>query len=253
MNPSASSSSDNAGQQRLSTGLFRSFGLRGRRLLRGGTYAEMDVANTLTSSNPLEHWTQAYLRFTLSQGGTRIREVMSSIMATTGVVGALISTLVVAALLSPPVCANSRVKGCEDIEGQFIAYGTIHIINLINCLVTITYATIGSMWLGVHRDEEMSYFIVEYYMFAIAVPATCMSFAIVGTLAAELLRIWIIYGKIAFYIAIGFSFILMVPCCWFATKIVFTTVELRKAHLTFLTRKKEGGATDSTVESSLMM
>eukprot|EP00048_Salpingoeca_helianthica_P017111 m.235680 g.235680 ORF g.235680 m.235680 type:complete len:247 (+) comp20202_c0_seq1:102-842(+) len=236
----------------LPSGLFRSFGLRGRRLLRGGTYAEMDVANAMSSSNPLEHWTQAYLRFTLSQGGTRIREVMSGIMTTTGVVAALISTLVVAALVAPPLCTGSRRSDCSDSYGLFATYGAIHIVNLIFCLTTITYATIGSLWLGVHRDEEMSYFIVEYYVFAIAVPATAMSFAIVGTLAAELVRVWIIYGEIAFFIAIGFSFIIMVPCCWFATKIVFTSVELRKAHMAYLMRRKDG-TNDVTVESSMMM
>ena len=99
---------------------------------------------------------------------------------------------------------------------------------------SITYVTIASLWLGVHRDQEIVYYIMEYYMYAVAIPVTCMSFAIVGTVAAELLRVWIIYGPEAFFISIGYATILFVPCCWFATKIVFTSVALRKANMEFL-------------------
>lgn len=223
-------------------GLFRPFGLRGRRRLKGGTYGEMDLTNALESTNPIQHWTQAYLRFTLSQGGARIREVMGGVMSTTGLVAALISTLVVSALVSPPLCQYSNSGSCQQTTGMFSAYGAILIVNLISCVTCITYATIGSLWLGVHRDEEMSYFIVEYYVFAVAIPATSMSFAIVGTIAAELLRVWVIYGEVAFYIGIGMAFVVMVPCCWFATKIVFTTVELRRAHMETLMQGKRVGS-----------
>ena len=108
----------------------------------------------------------------------------------------------------------------------FTAYGAIHIFNLVSCLTAITYATIASIWLGVHRDEEINYFIMEYYSFAIAVPATFMSFAIVGVIVAELIRVWIIYTQPAFWVGIGTCASIVVPCCWFATKIVFTTIDL---------------------------
>lgn len=232
----------------------RSYGLRNRRLLSGGTYGEIDLIKALESSsrNPLEHWTQAYIRFTASQGGAKIREVMNGIMTTTGVVAALIATLVVSCLLSPPLCQNSIFQSCTEKEGEFITYGAIHAFNLISCLATITYATIGLLWLGVHRDEEMNYFILEYYVYAIAVPATCMSFAICGTVAAELLRVYIIYSPIAFWFAIGTAIVVMIPCCWFATKIVFTTVALRKAHT--LSCVKGGTPPTSTlhVETGMM-
>ena len=97
----------------------------------------------------------------------------------------------------------------------------------------MTYVTIASLWIGVHRDEEMIYFIKEYYIYSTAIPVTCMSFALVGTLVAELLRIWVIYGPVAFGFGIGMGGLLIAPCCWFATKLVFTTVALRKAHAVF--------------------
>ncbi len=229
-------------------------------MLRGGTYGEIDLIKALesTSRNPLEHWTQAYIRFTASQGGAKIREVMGSIMTTTGVVAALIATLVVSCLLSPPLCQNSFFQSCTEKEGEFIAYGALHAFNLISCLATITYATIGLLWLGVHRDEEMNYFILEYYLYAIAVPATCMSFAICGTVAAELIRVYIIYGPVAFWIAIGTSVVLMIPCCWFATKIVFTTVALRKEHSRQVIKgsgptSNANGSTSGVVETGMMM
>ena len=155
-------------------------------------------------------------------------------LSTTGVVSALILTLVVSALISPPLC-TAEIKivrpYCSNDEGLFVAYGSIHIFNLINCIATITYVTIAALWLGVHRDEEMTFFIVEYYLFAIAIPATCMSLAIVGTSAAELIRVWVMYGLPAFLVGCGFALVLMIPCCWFATKIVFTTVKLRTLHM----------------------
>ena len=53
--------------------------------------------------------------------------------------------------------------------------------------------------------------------------------AIVGTLAAEMIRVWVIYGQIAFYIGVGCTGLVMLPCMWFSTKVVFTTVALRRA------------------------
>ena len=216
----------------------KNFGLAGRRMLKGGSYQEIDPIKEAEklSKNPLEHWTQAYLRFTNFEGGDHIRSAMSSVLTTTGVVAALISTLVVSALISPPLCTSDITNvrsSCSNSEALFVTYSTIHIVNLINCLATITYVTIASLWIGIHRDEEMTFFIVQYYLFAIAIPATCMSLAIVGTMAAEMIRVWIVYGPVAFGIGAGVIVVLMIPCCWFATKLVFTTVALRKAHAAY--------------------
>jgi hypothetical protein len=76
-----------------------------------------EIAADALSKNPLEHWTQAYLRFTSLEGGQKIRDAMQSIMNTTGVVAALVSTLVVSALVSPPVCTadlKSFSAACEN-------------------------------------------------------------------------------------------------------------------------------------------
>ena len=108
----------------------KSYGFVGRRFLRGGRYQEIDVdrAGDELSRNPLEHWTQAYLRFTSLEGGKSIREAMQSIMGTAGLVAALVATLVVSALISPPVCSadvmsfNSR---CENNYGKFVVNSNI--------------------------------------------------------------------------------------------------------------------------------
>ncbi len=176
------------------------------------------------------------MRFTMTQGGAATRAAMQNILTTTGVVAALISTLVMTALVAPPQCAFSPISSCDDAmsPGLFTTYGAIHIFNLISCLATITYVTISSLWIGVHRDDEINFFIMEYYIYSIAIPATFMSFAICGVVAAELLRVWLIYGQGAFWVGIGISVAIMIPCCWFATKLVFTTVALRKAHVDYM-------------------
>ena len=53
-----------------------------------GRYGVVDVMESLEklSHHPLEHWTQAYLRFTAFEGGKRIREALSTILSTVGVV-----------------------------------------------------------------------------------------------------------------------------------------------------------------------
>jgi hypothetical protein len=213
----------------------RIFGLKNRRGclgLGGGEYAEMNITDAIDnlSRNPLDHWSQAYLRYTRFSGGDKIRNVISSVLTTTGVVSALLSSLILTALSSPPTCDLTPAGfNCNIMHGLFEAYGAINIFNLLCCVTTITYVTIANMWIGVHRDEEMVYYIQEYYFYAIAFPTTTMSFAIVGVIIGEMIRVWIIYGKIAFWIGVGTAVCIAVPCMWFATKIVFVSIAMRKA------------------------
>lgn len=174
----------------------RVYGLTKTRWFTGSDYGVLDLDKMLkTSINPIEHWVSAYLHYyfvenegsdkTSTADETSLKEILQSISNTTGIVAALVASIVFAALNSPPKCnpGSDTTSGdlyCNWTPILFQAYTGASIFSLITCLAVIIFVTISSLWLGVHRTDEIAFYVKQYYVFAVAIPATCMSMALCG-------------------------------------------------------------------------
>jgi hypothetical protein len=168
----------------------------------------------------------AYIQYALIEGPAATRGAISSFLNTTGIVSALLSALIVTALSATPSCSSVNTA-CSVTERNIAIYSGIHGVALMLCLSSIIYFTTTSSWLNLHRDVELCFFIRDYLFVGLGGAIVSMTGGLMCVTAAELLRLWMVYGSASFWPAVGILICSGYPICSLALRIVLTTLTMR--------------------------